>query len=347
MRKLELVQIGSNQLEFGGWLVAAGGAPAMALVSGLWVPDTRVGDLDTKVCWRPAMTQVNRVELGQAPPPRPRRRECRKGLRPRHESNLWKTGTLFESVLDSGFLMRSGAEALSLLYKMFSMNTKILRVGIALVSVGLGASARADVIGFEGVAPDGNYVSVTGDVLFGDYVVRIADFGGGSGSLFISDGMTYAVPWDGAWTRNGTDFLLSDSLGFEVFRADGRGFDLQQFEGSHYWNDPVYERDPDTGEDRFVGYAPRSSVGFSVVGELVGGGTLTQEFHSDLVMGFDTFQLGQEWTNLSKVTFRNGIDGAFENLVVRQTVVPDRGGTLSLLGVAAVALWMRRRRASV
>ena len=212
-------------------------------------------------------------------------------------------------------------------------------VGLAVVVVLAGeAPVLAEVIQFEGVAPDGGMVApVTPYSEAGFTLTQDLDPGG---SITYPEGTDGIIAWNSGANTNGSDVFGWCGGCFEPERITliltqdaGDPFSFQSFEASNL------------ADAFFV-----TGAYIRVTGFLSGGGTLTQTF--DLVEGtYPTFTLDPGFTNLDRVEFQGsefGMEYAMDNLTLARIPAPSTLVGLVSMGLIGTLgyLWRRRRRAA-
>lgn len=189
---------------------------------------------------------------------------------------------------------------------------KILSV-LAFVCVASGAQATT--LGFEGVVPDNSLNSLTNQTHSESGFNFVVDHGHIEGGL------------NSRPANNGTATLLIDSAGFSLNNG-GAAFSLQSFDLGQ-WS---------------TSYGPTTNV--SMVGTLMGGGTLTQVVTAS---GNFVKQTLTGWSNLTSIRFnQSNIGASYDNFVVNAAApVPVPAGLpLLLAGMGAFGFMARRRKAS-
>ncbi len=190
--------------------------------------------------------------------------------------------------------------------------------GVAAGTVGAIAPAQAQTITFEGVAPEGDVVNVNPDAPYRE-----------AGFTFTPLTDEAAVLSASITTITGSD---SDFLGFAgdniitLTRTDGGVFDLTSVL---------------IGPNGFSS----GTTDFTIVGQLFGGGTISQTF-----TGLTTAQTATlNYTNLTSATFVGTDDSGIDDVTVSATAVaaPEPGSIALLLtaGVPVVGI-VRRRKAN-
>ena len=131
------------------------------------------------------------------------------------------------------------------------------------------------------------------------------------------------------WPDNGTDYFQHDNPSpVSITRADGMAFSIQRMDAS-------------VGHSTFA-----KIIDFTLTGHLVGGGTISENFHHEGLFGFMTFDVDTGWENITQLDIvhtKSILD--YDNIVFNSPVpVPATvwlfGSALGLLG------WMRRFKAA-
>ena len=208
-----------------------------------------------------------------------------------------------------------------------------LSVGVALIVAAIGTQAQASVIDFEDIAvvPGTSLIEATeisGGFVFTSPSNHIHRTNAGNGS-FADDGTTYLFTHDNGG-QNANNALT-------MALVTGGTFSISSLDLS----------------EGFVGFGANT---VHVLGNLFGGGTITQDFVLDGIIDgigpgndFESFSFGIGWHNLIDLTF-TGVGGtanehafAVDNIDVSGSPVPEPS-TLLLLGFGLASLGIARRR---